>query len=363
MELNNTVLSLRTEKGYTQEQFAGMLGVSAAAVSKWERGIAYPDITLLPKIAEVFNVSVDYLLGYDVTCKKTISEVISEANRLRKELKSDEAEQLIKLTLARYPNNLQLTFELARHRFVNANYKKRAERDRLLGEAAEGFRYVAERDENKGRRDWSLHFLSTISLINKDFDRATEYNNILLCAKGLYPRANAAVIQLNKARDENALRALKEGIYGCIVETTILLPWITDYYMSIGDYDAVIKENARAVKVYEGFTDCGWIYNQLSNCYETLALAFANKGDFDPCLDYLEKACDSALKYDSLGYDLTYSVYDVPDDASVMEKEKHRASRVMLMALNSPERDIYAPFRDTERYREIIRKLEVGSSK
>ena len=122
MEFDKTVFSLRTEKGLKQEQLAEMLGVSAAAVSKWERGNAYPDITLLPKIAEIFGVSVDYLMGYDVTCHKTISEIVSEANRLRRELKSDEAEQLIKQTLARYPNNLQLTFELARHRFVNANY-------------------------------------------------------------------------------------------------------------------------------------------------------------------------------------------------------------------------------------------------
>ena len=124
----------------------------------------------------------------------------------------------------------------------------------------------------------------------------------------------------------------------------------------------MIRENLRAVKVYEEFTDCGWIYDQLSNCYETLALAYANKGEFDPCLDNLEKACDSALKYDSLDYDLTYNVYDIPEDVGVMEEEKHRASRVTLMALNSPERDIYAPIRDTERYREIIRKLEAELS-
>ena len=87
MELDKRILSLRTEKGYTQERLAGMLGVSTAAVSKWECSSAYPDITLLPKIAGVFNVSVDYLLGYDLTSNKTISEIVSEANNLRKELR------------------------------------------------------------------------------------------------------------------------------------------------------------------------------------------------------------------------------------------------------------------------------------
>ena len=90
MELNKTILSLRGEKGYTQERLAEMLGVSTAAVSKWETGNAYPDITLLPKIAEIFDVSVDYLLSYDMTSKKTVEEIVAQANELRRELKNDE---------------------------------------------------------------------------------------------------------------------------------------------------------------------------------------------------------------------------------------------------------------------------------
>ena len=356
------ILSLRTEKGCTQEQLAEMLGVSAAAVSKWERGNAYPDITLLPKIAEVFGVSVDYLLGYDVNIQKSVAGIIAEANGLRRDMKTDEAEKLLKQTLARYPNNPRLTFELARHRFSGANYKRKAERDRLLNEAAEGFLYVAENDENKARRDWSLNYLSTISLIAKDCDKAAEYNNRLLCTKGLYPRATAAVIKLYKARDENALRALKEGLYACVIETTVVMPWITAYYMEAGDYDGVIRENLRAVKVYEQFADCGRICDELSNCCGALALAYANKGEFEPCLDCLEKACEAALKFDKGDYDPTYKACDAPEDVGVTEEEKHKSSRVMLMALNSAERDIYAPVRETDRYKEIVRKLEAGLS-
>ena len=69
MNLNETILALRREAVYTQERLAEMLGVSTAAVSKWETDSSYPDITLLPKLAEVFECSVDYLLGYDVTAR------------------------------------------------------------------------------------------------------------------------------------------------------------------------------------------------------------------------------------------------------------------------------------------------------
>ena len=54
---------LRKRKGYTQEELAEILGVSPQAVSKWENGLSYPDITLLPEIAHLFNVSIDELLN------------------------------------------------------------------------------------------------------------------------------------------------------------------------------------------------------------------------------------------------------------------------------------------------------------
>ena len=55
----------RREKDVTQEQMAQAIGVSAQSVSKWECGDGYPDITLLPSIANYFGVSVDAVLGTD----------------------------------------------------------------------------------------------------------------------------------------------------------------------------------------------------------------------------------------------------------------------------------------------------------
>ncbi len=63
MELNNKLRSLRTAKGVTQEQLAEELGVSAQAISKWERGATAPDISLLPELSVYFGVSIDELFG------------------------------------------------------------------------------------------------------------------------------------------------------------------------------------------------------------------------------------------------------------------------------------------------------------
>lgn len=61
-----TILSTkRKELDVTQEDIARYIGVSRAAVSKWEKGLSYPDILLLPKLATYFNVTIDDLLGYE----------------------------------------------------------------------------------------------------------------------------------------------------------------------------------------------------------------------------------------------------------------------------------------------------------
>lgn len=56
------ISKMRTDAGLTQAALAEKLGVSDKTVSKWENGGCYPDITLLPAIADEFGVTLDYLL-------------------------------------------------------------------------------------------------------------------------------------------------------------------------------------------------------------------------------------------------------------------------------------------------------------
>lgn len=69
------LIELRKEKGYTQKDVAEKLGVSDKAVSKWERGLSFPDITLLEPLANIFEVSLVELYH---------SERIEEGSKLDK---------------------------------------------------------------------------------------------------------------------------------------------------------------------------------------------------------------------------------------------------------------------------------------
>lgn len=70
------ITELRRERGLTQAELAESLHYSDKAVSKWERGESVPDITVLKEIADMFEVTVDYLLAEEhpkATPKKQIS--------------------------------------------------------------------------------------------------------------------------------------------------------------------------------------------------------------------------------------------------------------------------------------------------
>ena len=62
--LGINIKEYRLKRGYTQEQLAYELGVSSQTVSRWENGTTYPDIVMLPVMADFFNISIDKLMGY-----------------------------------------------------------------------------------------------------------------------------------------------------------------------------------------------------------------------------------------------------------------------------------------------------------
>ncbi len=80
MNIGNKINELRREKGITQDELAAQMGVTAAAVSKWENGYTLPDILMLCALADYFEVTTDELLGRKVPSKQAI--VVAETEEL-----------------------------------------------------------------------------------------------------------------------------------------------------------------------------------------------------------------------------------------------------------------------------------------
>ena len=108
------IKKLRKQRNLTQEQLAEAFGVSCQAISKWETATSYPDIFLLPIIADYFGVSVDYLLGHDTSKQKeAIDHVCNHADTLFETHDYTGAIPLLREMLVKHPGNEKLMYKLA----------------------------------------------------------------------------------------------------------------------------------------------------------------------------------------------------------------------------------------------------------
>lgn len=124
---------LRKSKDLTQEALADFLGMSFQAVSKWERGESYPDITILPAIASFFGVTVDNLLGTDMIKKeKQINEYCEKYFRMLSEGRTSEARDMLKFAICEFPGNYDLL-----SKYMNALIYSQYDDEYLLGIKAE----------------------------------------------------------------------------------------------------------------------------------------------------------------------------------------------------------------------------------
>ena len=106
--IGENIKRLRTAKGLTQEQLSEAVGVTCAAVSKWERGDTFPDITMLFPLAHFFGVSLDKLMGYDrERIEADIKALLAEYARLSR-TDAMKARELITSAMKKYPDDFRV---------------------------------------------------------------------------------------------------------------------------------------------------------------------------------------------------------------------------------------------------------------
>lgn len=112
--IGEKIKSFRKKREITQEQLADYLNISFQSVSKWECGDAYPDITMLPKIAMFFGVTTDELLCIDKL--KEQEEINEYQKRYHEALAIGHAKEAVEIAReanAKYPGNFRIMYELA----------------------------------------------------------------------------------------------------------------------------------------------------------------------------------------------------------------------------------------------------------
>ena len=103
MTIGTNIKRLRTAKSITQEQLSVAMNVTCAAVSKWERGETYPDITLLQPLAYYFGVSLDELMGYNH--EKVQAEIDEVITLYKRNWNNAKGREIITKAYRDYPND------------------------------------------------------------------------------------------------------------------------------------------------------------------------------------------------------------------------------------------------------------------
>lgn len=105
LSLGKKIRALRKARGITQEELANALGISFQAVSKWETGIALPDLTMTPAIARYFGVTMDVLFDFDLReVAEKVEKICHEAWKCR-DAEPEKARGILNEGLRRYPDN------------------------------------------------------------------------------------------------------------------------------------------------------------------------------------------------------------------------------------------------------------------
>lgn len=118
LNLGNNIRHFRRRDKRTQEQLAEVLGVTSQAVSRWESGGSYPDMNLIPSIANFFGVSIDELFGYESERTQRIEALAVEIDRMNhlnngKDVCIAESITLARSALVEFPGNEKLMLSLA----------------------------------------------------------------------------------------------------------------------------------------------------------------------------------------------------------------------------------------------------------
>jgi transcriptional regulator with XRE-family HTH domain len=147
MKFGQRLRKLRDKKGITQKELSKILNLSESAIGMYERGEREPNFETINKLADYFEVEVDYLLGrtddptppgekskpYYALTKKDERDIAKDLERMMSDLESnesmafygepmdDETRELIRISLE---NSMRLAKEMAKKKFTPKKYRK-----------------------------------------------------------------------------------------------------------------------------------------------------------------------------------------------------------------------------------------------
>ena len=157
MSLGKTIKELRRKYDMTQERLAEILSISPQAVSRWETDVAMPDISLIPPLCNLFNITSDELLGIDVTRRlEAVEEICDEADKYSRRGYLEKARKILEEGLQKYPDNCDIIYALM---YVSSMQKDATGDIKFLNEAIKWGEKILKQSTEDYQRHGAIQIL------------------------------------------------------------------------------------------------------------------------------------------------------------------------------------------------------------
>ena len=224
LDLGQKIRELRRRDGRTQENLADALGVTSQAVSRWEANGGYPDMQMIPAIANYFHISIDELFGYHDDREKKIKGILENATEIMTRqghsmyqgcLPKDflEIVNMLRAAADEFPNEPRILLKLARALWMwgwseygakgKANdASEPLEEDTEYSakniywqEAIRTYEKILKSNPSAEDREATIYQLTSLSCDMGEYNRAkalaNEQNSITICKEILLPLATS----------------------------------------------------------------------------------------------------------------------------------------------------------------------------
>lgn len=295
LNFSTNLLKLRKERKITQENLANYLGVTKAAVSKWELNQSYPDITLLPIIASYFDISIDKLLGYEPHIND--EEVRKLYKELIKEFSTEKFDDVYKKCIEyekKYYTCYFLQFHLG---LLYCNHAYLAEEEvkmmAVYEHATEVFRRIELNCKNANLAKESLSLKSYCNLIMGKCDEIIsdlkDINQVSMPIENILSKA-----YLIKGDKEKSSKILQISIFNNFINS---LQSMTDILLCYDENNEKQEQYIEKVVKIIDILDLKNEYPQvLLNTFAQISLIYGLKRDKENCIKFLQICVDLISK-------------------------------------------------------------------
>ncbi|EGT5369393.1 HTH-type transcriptional regulator [Clostridioides difficile] len=245
IKIGKVIQRLRKERNLTQEQLAKFIGVSTPAVSKWESGNSYPDIELLPLLADFFNVSIDKLLNYKIDLSeeevmKIYKELESGFARIEIDLSTEEPKEefrqdlesvkkLSNMYIEKYPKSYLLKLRICSlYQMYSYKFGKSELNDRVK-ETTNILEDIVRNTDDIQIKETALIILSNAYCMLEDYEKAELYLNMIHKSIG-DTSVNLAMIYLKQNRLEEAEILLQNKLFSNVFNISMDCKGIINVY-------------------------------------------------------------------------------------------------------------------------------------